>query len=103
MRSKRKLHAAPFPARKARFLKVELALNTTACFIGDAALAQQPMNMRPLDRNQLRPDVRPNGGGLWLICHVARQPTDAVSMTRPHPRQDLRRDLALVRELIEPG
>src|SRR3954454_592566 len=59
------------------------------------------MDVLPLGRDQRRPDVCRNRGGLEPISSVAGQPPNPVSVTSPQPRQNLRCDLALSRELIE--
>ena len=60
------------------------------------------MNVLPLRSDQLRPEICCNRGRLEPIRRIAGQPPCPVRVTRPQPRQNLRCDLALSRELIEP-
>jgi hypothetical protein len=53
----RRFHSALFLACDARLLQIELALDASACLVGNFALSQQLVDVFTLGGNQLRPEV----------------------------------------------
>jgi hypothetical protein len=52
-----RFHAALFLACDGRLLQIELALDASACLVGNFALSQQLVDVFTLGGNQLRPEV----------------------------------------------
>ena len=57
-----RFHAALFLACDGRLLQIELALDASACLVGNFPLLQQPVDVFALGGNQFRPEIRRREG-----------------------------------------